>query len=141
MNKDNEKKFLENLFEFLDGDSGESLEELKDELKEEGIDLDAAEAKLQEIFSKLVENKKSEVREQGRNQMLEERTKFEYFQKKQEIPKDKESKWEEINRIRSEYPDLELKIASRNFENISDMDLGKILIELRALIKNEKPNG
>lgn len=34
--------FLESLFEFLDSDSGESLEELKEILKEDGIDFNTA---------------------------------------------------------------------------------------------------
>lgn len=141
MNKDDGKKFLKNLFEFLDSDSGESLEELKEELKEEGIDFDAAKSRLQGTFSKLIQKRKAEIREQGRKQMLEERTKLEHFQKEQDLPKDRESKLEEINRIRFEYPELGLKLASRKYENSSDEDLGKILIDLRAVIKRENPHG
>lgn len=141
MNKDDEKKFLNNLFEFLGSDSGETLEELREELKEDGIDFDAAEARLQETFSKLIKKRKTEVRELERKRMLKERAEFVQFQNDQDLPKNKDAKWEEINRIRSEYPELELKMASRNYENISDEDLGKILIELRALIKKENPNG
>lgn len=140
MNKDDNKKFLNDFFEFLESDSGESLDELKDELKEVGIDFDASKARLQDTLSKLIQKRKSEIRGQERKQMLEERAEFEHFQKEQELPKDLEAKREEINRIRSEYPDLELKLASRKFENISDNDLGKILIELRALIKKENFN-
>ena len=141
MNTNDDKKFLRNLFNFLDSDSGETLEELKDELKEEGVDFDSAEARLQETFSKLIQKRKTEMQEQDRKQMLEERNKFKQFQKDQDLPKDKKSKWDEINRIYSEYPKLELKVASRNYEKFTNEDLGSILIELRALIKKENSDG
>ena len=41
-----DKKFLKNLFNFLNSDSGETLKELKDELEEEGIDFDLAQGRL-----------------------------------------------------------------------------------------------
>jgi hypothetical protein len=140
MNNDDEKKFLKNLFDFLDSDSGESLEELKENLKEEEIDFDIAKSRLQKTFSKLIQKRKTEIREQEKKQMVEERTIFQQFQNKQDLPKDKESKWKEINRIRAEYPELKLKFASRNYENISNEDLGKILIELRSLVNEDRPN-
>ena len=53
MDKDDEKKFLKNLFDFLDSDSGESLEELKEGLREEGIDFDTVNARLKVTLGKL----------------------------------------------------------------------------------------
>lgn len=140
MNEDDEKKFLKNLFDFLDSDSGESFDELKADLKEEGIDFGAAKSRLQDTFSQLIQKKKTEDREKERKQMLEERIEFQRFQKEQDVPKDRKSIFAEIDRIRSQYPELELKQASRNYENISNEDLRKILIELRAFIKKDEPN-
>lgn len=71
MNKDENKNFLNNLFQFLDSNSDETLEELKEELREDGIDFDSAKVKLQETFSKLIKQKKNKIREQDRRQMLD----------------------------------------------------------------------
>lgn len=46
----NEKRFLNNLFNFLDIDSGETLDELKAELKEDGIDFDLAQNNLKNML-------------------------------------------------------------------------------------------
>jgi len=140
MGKEKEKKSLESLFEFLESDSEESLDGLKEELKEDGVDFEAAEVRLQEIFSRATQKKKVEIRAKEKERMLANRAQFEKSLKEQVLPKDMGSKWKEISEISQiceDYPELNLKLASRNFKNISEEDLGNILLEIRALVKKD----
>lgn len=48
------KKFLKSLYEFLDSDCGETLDELKEQLEEDGIDFEKALSDLKERLNKKI---------------------------------------------------------------------------------------
>lgn len=69
MRNDDEKKFVKDFFEFIETESEETFEELKEELEQEGIDVDAAYTRFQGKLSKLIQKRKAEVREKEKAEM------------------------------------------------------------------------